>query len=324
MTMIAPHLFDEALQRIAPYIRHTPMLPAPQLRGDLHPQLLLKLENTQVTGSFKVRGAFNTLLQMTAAERSRGVCTASGGNHGVALAYAASRLGCPATIYLPARASADRVARVEAWGATVVRHGDLWDDAHIAATAYAATHNIPYIHSFEALQTVVGQGTMGLELLADVPDADLYIIAIGGGGLIAGVATAIKQRNPAATIIGVEPMGAPSMRVSVAAGQVTTLTNVTTFADTLSPRAVSNTTLALTKASVDQIVLVSDTQMLTAMRWLWTESNQLVEPSGAASIAAIQSGAIDITRYSKPVAIICGGNAAAEPVFHAYQQNAKD
>ncbi len=324
MTMIAPHLFDEALQRIAPYIRHTPMLPAPQLRGDLHPQLLLKLENTQVTGSFKVRGAFNTLLQMTAAERSRGVCTASGGNHGVALAYAASRLGCPATIYLPARASADRVARVEAWGATVVRHGDLWDDAHIAASVYAATHNIPYIHSFEALQTVVGQGTMGLELLADVPDADLYIIAIGGGGLIAGVATAIKQRNPNATIIGVEPMGAPSMRVSMAAGQVTTLTNVTTFADTLSPRAVSNTTLALTKASVDQIVLVSDTQMLTAMRWLWTESNQLVEPSGAASIAAIQSGAIDIARYSKPVAIICGGNAAAEPVFQAYQQNAKD
>jgi threonine dehydratase len=324
MTIIAPHLFDEAHHRIAPYIRHTPMLPAPRLRGDLHPNLQLKLENTQVTGSFKVRGAFNTLLQMTAAERSRGVCSASGGNHGVALAYAAWRLGCPATIYLPARATADRVARVEAWGATVVRHGDVWDDAHVAAMAFAAAQGIPYIHSFEAVPTIIGQGTMAVELCADVPDADLYIIAIGGGGLIAGVATALKQRNPGATIIGVEPTGAPSMSVSIAAGHVTTLPGVTTFADTLSPRAVSDTTLALTRAAVDHVVLVTDTQMLTAMRWLWTESNQLVEPSGAASIAAIQCGAIDIKRYATPVAIICGGNAAAEPVFQAYHQNAKD
>jgi len=324
MNTFAPHVFDEALERIAPYIRRTPMLPAPSLRGDIHPNLHLKLENTQITGSFKVRGAFNTLLQMDAASRARGVCTASGGNHGVALAYAAWRLGCPATIYLPARASADRVARVEAWGATVVRHGDVWDDAHIAATAFAAAHGIPYIHSFEAPQTVIGQGTMAVELIADVPDADLYIIAIGGGGLIAGVATAIKQRNPAATIVGVEPTGAPSMRVSVQAGQLTTLPGVATFADTLSPRAVSETTLALTRAAVDQIVLVRDTQMLAAMRWLWTEANQLVEPSGAASIAALQSGQIDLTQYAKPVAIICGGNAAAEPVFAAYQQNTKD
>ncbi|MFM2032969.1 MAG: hypothetical protein RLZZ297_1734 [Chloroflexota bacterium] len=324
MPTIAPHRFDDALQRIAPYIRRTPILPAPQLRGDLHPNLVLKLENTQVTGSFKVRGAFNNLLQLDPAARARGVCTASGGNHGVALAYAAWRLGCPATVYLPARATADRVARIEAWGATVVRHGDVWDDAHIAAVAYADAHGIPYIHSFEAEETLIGQGTLGLELLADVPAADLYIVAIGGGGLIAGVATAIKQRNPQATIIGVEPTGAPSMKVSVDAGRLTTLPGVATFADTLSPRAVSETTLALARAAVDQIVLVSDTQMLAAMRWLWREANQLVEPSGAASIAALQSGQIDLQRSTTPVAIICGGNAAAEPVFTAYQQTARD
>jgi threonine dehydratase len=178
--------------------------------------------------------------------------------------------------------------------------------------------------AWAARRPSIGQGTMAVELIADVPDADLYIIAIGGGGLIAGVATAIKQRNPAATIVGVEPTGAPSMRVSVQAGQLTTLPGVATFADTLSPRAVSETTLALTRAAVDQIVLVRDTQMLAAMRWLWTEANQLVEPSGAASIAALQSGQIDLTQYAKPVAIICGGNAAAEPVFAAYQQNTKD
>jgi threonine dehydratase len=316
--MIEVNQFDEALQRIAPYVRHTPLLPMPTLRGEFHPQLTLKLENLQVTGSFKVRGAFNTLLQMSPEDRARGVCSASGGNHGVALAYAAWRLGCPATIYLPERATADREARIAAWGATVVRHGAAWDDAHVAAVAFSEQHNIPYIHSFEALPTVIGQGTVGLEMLTDVPDADLFIVAIGGGGLISGVATAIKQRRPQATIIGVEPVGAPSMSHSIAHQALTPLATIKTFADTLSPRMVSSTTLELTRAAVDHIVLVDDAQMLTAMRWLWQEANQLVEPAGAASIAAIQAGKIDLQRYRKPVALICGGNAGAAPVFDTY------
>ena len=321
---IQPTLFDDALVRISPYIRHTPVLPVPSLRGDFHPQLTLKLENTQITGSFKVRGAFNTLLQLTPEQRQRGICTASGGNHGVALAYAAWRLGCPATVYLPERATADREARIAAWGAQVMRHGAVWDDAHEAAMSYAAEQGIPYVHSFEAEQTIVGQGTLGVEMLADIPDADLFIIAIGGGGLIAGAATAIKQRRPQATIIGVEPTGAPSMKHSIDQGALTPLSTVATFADTLSPRMVSQATLTLAKAAVNDIVLVSDTQMLTAMRWLWQEANQLVEPSGAASIAAIQAGLIDLTPYQRPVALICGGNAAAGSVFEAYQQTVRD
>lgn len=318
--MINAIQFDEALQRIAPYVRHTPLLPMPTLRGEFHPQLTLKLENLQVTGSFKVRGAFNTLLQMSPEDRARGICSASGGNHGVALAYAAWRLGCPATVYIPERATADREARIAAWGATVVRHGAAWDDAHVAAVAFSAQHAIPYIHSFEALPTVIGQGTVGLEMLSDVPDADLFIVAIGGGGLISGVATAIKQRRPQATIIGVEPVGAPSMSHSIAHQTLTPLSAIHSFADTLSPRMVSNTTLTLTRAAVDHIVLVDDAQMLAAMRWLWQEANQLVEPAGAASIAAIQAGKIDLQRYRKPVALICGGNAGAAPVFDTYAQ----
>jgi threonine dehydratase len=321
---IANRTFDDALERIRPYIRHTPLLPVPSLRGEYHPRLTLKLENLQVTGSFKVRGAFNTLLQLTPAQRQRGVCTASGGNHGVALAYAAWRLGCPATVYLPERATADREARIATWGAHVVRHGAVWDDAHEAATAYATAQGIPYVHSFEAEQTIAGQGTVGLEMLADLPDADAFIVAIGGGGLISGVATAIKQRRPQATIIGVEPTGAPSMKHSIEHGALTPLTTVATFADTLSPRMVSAATLALTPAAVSEIVLVSDTQMLTAMRWLWQEANQLVEPSGAASIAAIQAGLIDLSRFQHPVALICGGNAAAGSVFDSYQQHVRD
>jgi threonine dehydratase len=321
---IHAHIFDDALGRIRPYIRHTPVLPMPSLRGDFHPQLTLKLENLQVTGSFKVRGAFNTLLQLDPAQRQLGVCTASGGNHGVALAYAAWRLGCPATIYLPERATADREARITTWGARVVRHGAVWDDAHEAATAYATAQGIPYVHSFEAEQTIAGQGTLGLEMLTDIPDADAFIVAIGGGGLISGVATAIKQRRPDATIIGVEPTGAPSMTHSMAQGALTPLTTVATFADTLSPRMVSATTLALTTAAVNEIVLVSDTQMLTAMRWLWQEANQLVEPSGAASIAAIQAGLVDLSRFTRPVALICGGNAAAGSVFDSYHHAVRD
>lgn len=323
MTTIAPHVFDEAFQRIAPYVRHTPLLPTPSLRGDFHARLVLKLENLQVTGSFKVRGALNNLLQIDPAQRAHGVCTASGGNHGVALAYAAWRLGCPATIYIPERASADREARIAAWGATVVRYGAAWDDAHVAAQAYAHQQGIPYLHSFEAINTIAGQGTLGIEMLQDVPDADVFIIAIGGGGLIAGVATAIKQRRPHATIIGVEPVGAASMSHSLAAGQLRALAGINTFADTLAPRMVSDNTLALARANVDRIVLVSDAQILTAMRWLWQEANQLVEPAGAASIAAIQSGLVDLSSAHRPVALICGGNAAAEPVFAAYQAIAK-
>lgn len=321
---IHAHVFDDAHERIRPYIRHTPVLPTPSLRGDFHPQLALKLENLQVTGSFKVRGAFNTLLQLDPSQRQLGVCSASGGNHGVALAYAAWRLGCPATIYLPERATADREARITTWGARVVRHGAVWDDAHEAATAYATAQGIPYVHSFEAEQTIAGQGTLGLEMLTDLPDADAFIVAIGGGGLISGVATAIKQRRPDATIIGVEPTGAPSMTHSMAQGALTPLTTVATFADTLSPRMVSATTLALTTAAVNEIVLVSDTQMLTAMRWLWQEANQLVEPSGAASIAAIQAGLVDLSRFKRPVALICGGNAAAGSVFDSYQHAVRD
>src|SRR5690242_1327180 len=186
----------QARDRIRPYVRHTPMLPPPLLRGDLPAALRLKLENLQITGSFKARGVFNTLLQLSPAERERGVVAASGGNHGAALAYGAWRLGLPATIFLPERASADRVARVTAWGAQVIKHGAVWDDAHARAVAHAADTASTYVHPFDAERTLIGQGTLGLELLDDLPELDCVLIAIGGGGLIAGMAAAIRQLRP--------------------------------------------------------------------------------------------------------------------------------
>jgi threonine dehydratase len=293
-------------------------MPPPALRGDLPRRLRLKLENQQVTGSFKARGVFNNLLQLGPAQRERGVVAASGGNHGAALAYGAWRLGVPATIFLPERASEDRVARIAAWGARVVKHGSAWDDAHAEAVAHAAETGQAYIHPFDAEHTIEGQGTLGLELLDDVPGLDCVLIAIGGGGLIAGVAGAIKQVRPDVRIIGVEPVGAASMLRAVEAGAVVALPEIRTIADTLAPRAVCDRTLALTRRYVDQIALVDDRAMVAAMRWLWAECNQLVEPAGAAVIAALQCGAVNIGDHNHPVALICGGNAAAESVFAAY------
>jgi threonine dehydratase len=311
--------YRAARERIRPYIRHTPVLPQPPLSDEMPPQLRYKLENMQVVGSFKPRGVFNTLLQMTPAQRERGVVTASGGNHGLAVAYAAWRLGLHATVYLPASATTDRVARVKAWGAQVVQHGINWDDAHAAASVYAVANGLEYIHPFDAERTLAGQGTIGLELLEDVPDIDGVLIAIGGGGLIAGIADVIKQVKPEVRIIGVEPVGAASMMAAVDAGRVVELPGVRTIADTLAPRAVSERTRALTAQYVDELVLVDDRAMVDAMRWLWTHTNQLVEPSGAAVIAALRAGVVSVSECNAPVALICGGNASVGEVFTDYE-----
>ncbi len=311
-------VIQAAHQRIAPYIRHTPLLPLPAFGRDLPTSLRLKLENMQVSGSFKARGVFNNLLQLEPQQRTQGVIAASGGNHGLALAYAAQRLGIRATIYLPALATADRVERVMAWDARVFQYGDSWDEANVRAQEHAAHEGLVYIHPFDADYTLAGPGTLGLELFDDLPDLDCVLIAVGGGGLIAGMAAAIKQVRPTVQIIGVEPVGAASMSHSLKVGRVEALTEVHTIADTLSPRAVSMRTLALTQQYVDAIVLVEDAQMIAGMRWLWRECNQLVEPSGAAVIAALLGNQVDISIYTRPVALICGGNAAADSVFATY------
>lgn len=310
---------QQARQRIAPYIRHTPLLPNPLMQPDVPASLRLKLENLQLTGSFKVRGVLNTLLSLDADQRQRGVIASSGGNHGLALAYAAKRLNIPVVIYLPASAAPDRVARIQQFGVPMQQYGTTWDDAHARAMEHAAREGLYAIHPFDAPLTLAGQGTLGLELLEDVPDLDCILIAVGGGGLICGIAAALKQTRPDIRVIGVEPTGAASMTASLHAGQLRALPEVTTIADTLAPRQLGEWTYALAVRYVDEVVQVTDTQMIAAMRWLWTECNQLVEPSGAAVIAALQNGTVDTRAARAPVALICGGNAAAECIFTAYQ-----
>lgn len=309
----------QARERIVPYVRRTPIAPAPLAHDDVPDTLRLKLENLQVSGSFKARGAFNNLLQATPEQQQRGVLVGSGGNHGLAIAYAATRLGIPATVILPTTASADRAGRIASWGATVVRFGENPSETLAYVAERAASEGLLNVHPFDAQWTVQGTATLGLELLEDVPDVDCLLIAIGGGGLIGGMSAAIKQSRPDVRIVGVEPRGAPKMRQSLDAGAVVELAEVRTIADTLAPRYVSPRTLFLTQRYVDDVVLVDDSDMLAAMRWLWRECNQLVEPAGAAVIAALQSHAVNIAGSKRPVALICGGNAPAESVFASFQ-----
>ena len=311
--------FWQARARLAPYTRHTPVAPWPLLHNDAPPGLRLKLENLQVVGSFKPRGVCNHMRQLAAEQRKLGVVAASAGNHGLAVAYVARQLNIPAIIYLPGNASADRVARIQAWGAVVVQYGSGYEEAHKLAVEHAEAEGLTYVHSFDSASTLAGHGTLALELLEDVPEMDCLLVAVGGGGLISAVACALKKTAPHVKIIGIEPVGAPSMYESVRAGYLVSLPEVKTIADTLATRTVSERTLALTQQYVDDIVLVSDAQIAAAMRWLWAECNQLVEPSGAAALAAALYGAADMSPYQHPVALVCGGNAPADSVLHAYE-----
>jgi len=296
------------------------MAPEPKMTDSLPKNLLLKLENMQVTGSFKVRGALNNLLLASSETKQRGVIVASGGSHGLSIAYAAQRLKIPATVILPMKATEDRVQRIESWGAKIVREGENISDSILLAEEISKRENLLYVHPFDFRPTWEGTGTVGLEIVQDVPDVDCALVAIGGGGLITGVATVLRARNPKVKIIGVEPSGAAKMSAAIRGGGLVELLNIKTIADTLAVRVAGVNTFKTCKQLVDEIVTVSDEMLLNAMKLLWREYNQLVEPAGAAVVAAALSGMVDLSEFRAPVAIICGGNAAANPVFSTYEE----
>lgn len=289
-------------ERIAPALRRTPVIAAQPARQAAGPDpLLLKLECLQVTGSFKPRGA---LARATAMAGSRqGLVTASGGNHGLGVAYAAHRLGRPAVVYLPESAPQEKADKLAAWGAEVRVAGTVWDEANAAALAATEAEGLAYIHPFADAQVIAGQGTLGLEILEDAPDIDALVVAIGGGGLIAGVASAVKALKPAVRIIGVEPVGAPTHHASRAAGGLVTLDRIETAAGTLAPRRSETINFDIIGRLVDDIVLVRDEEMREAARWLWSEMSLGTELAGAASLAAVLTGR---ARGERPLAIVCG------------------
>jgi threonine dehydratase len=292
---------------IAPYIRRTPVMAAAGLREGIGPgTILLKLECLQVTGSFKARGAMNRVLAADAAALRNGLVTASGGNHGLAVARTAHVTGVPAVIFLPSTVSPSKIEKLKGWGARIEVSGDVFDRANEAALAHAKASGALYVHPFADPLVVAGQGTLALDILEELPDLDAIIIAIGGGGLIAGMSTALKALRPSIRIIGVEPEGSPTLHASLAAGRVVTLPKVTTAVATMSCQRTDERVFEAVRRNVDSVVLVSDDAMRKAARWLWFEMGIAADLSGAAAIAALQQGKVTVSANERVCALICG------------------
>jgi threonine dehydratase len=296
-----------ARERIAPYVRRTPLL-APTSAKDPLPAaaVSLKLECLQVTGSFKARGAMNRVLATPRAELAGGIVTASGGNHGLAVARTAYVAGVPATVFLPSNVSPAKVEKLKGWQARVEIVGEVWDAANEAALAHARTHGALYLHPFADPLVVAGQGTLALDLLEELPALDLILIAIGGGGLIAGMATALKALRPGIRIVGVEPTGSPTLKASLDAGHVVTLPEVTTAVPTMACRRTDERIFDLVRGAVDEVVLVTDDEMRAAARWLWFEAGVAADLSGAAAVASLRAGRVACPPDANICALVCG------------------
>jgi threonine dehydratase len=297
-----------ARERIAPHIRNTPILPFAHAKSgqDFGGGVMLKLELLQPAGSFKARGAMNRLLTLAPDQLARGVVTASGGNHGLAIARSAHVLGARAMIFLPSNVVADKVAKLRQWGADVEIVGDIWDDANAAALAFAEKTGATYAHPFSDPVVVAGQGTLGLDILDEIPDVDVILVAIGGGGLISGLSTAIKALRPQTRIIGIEPVGSPTLHACLEAGKLVTLEKLETRVATMSCRQTDQAIYETVSRNVDEIVLITDDEMQEAARSLWFDFGLAADLSGAAAVAALQSGRANFAPGTKICALVCG------------------
>lgn len=305
--LVALAEIEQAADRIRGRVRETPLVEAANLKSRHHDgTLLLKLECLQVTGSFKPRGATNTLLSLTPDEIANGIIAASGGNHGLAVAYAGWTAKTRTVVYLPESTPGAKADKIRDWGAEVVVSGAVFDDANTAAQARAKDEGLTYIHPFDDRRVIAGQGTVALDILRADPQIEVLLVAIGGGGLISGIAAAARAINPGIRIIGIEPTGAPTLKDSIAAGELVTLDKIESEAGTLSPRRSAARNLAHVEEYVDDIVLVSDEDMREAARWLWFEMGIAAELSGAAALAALHTGAAKVTGMSKVCALVCG------------------
>ena len=290
---------------IRPYIRETPVLAARGSDIGLTPfPLTLKLEFLQHSGSFKARGAFTNLLTRTIPPS--GVAAASGGNHGAAVAYAAKRLGIAAKIFVPTVVSAAKLAGIRACGAAVIVAGERYADALAASERYVAeSHALP-IHAYDQWETLLGQGTVARELAAQVPEAATVLVAVGGGGFIGGVAA--WYAGTTTRIVGVEPVSAPTLTAALAAGKPVDAPAGGVAVDSLAPRRVGELMLPIARQSVDRVLLVEDDQIVRAQQVLWDVFRIVVEPGGAAALAALLAGRYTPAPDEHVVVILCGAN----------------
>ena len=292
---------------IAPYIRRTPVIEIDGADIDLPGRrITLKLELMQHSGSFKARGAFTNL--MTRKVPAAGVVAASGGNHGAAVAYAAMRCGVPAKIFVPCISSPAKISRIRDYGADLVVGGERYADALAASEAWVAQSGAMNVHAFEQIETLLGQGTIGLELDAQAPDLDTLLVAVGGGGQIGGIAAWYAGR---VRVIGVEPELAPTLSKALAAGRPVDAEAGGIAADSLAPRRVGEHAFAIASRYVDRVVLVPDEAIRAAQETLWRLLRVVAEPGGAAAFSALISGRYQPQPGERVGVMVCGGNTVA-------------
>ena len=299
---------EAARDRVYRAARHTPQERSRTFSEMTGASVHLKLENFQRTGAFKIRGAMNRIATLSAAEREAGVVTASAGNHAQGVALAADRAGVNATIVMPKFAPVSKVKATRGYGATVVLDGVDYDEAAERAHAIEREQNRTYVHAFDDPVVMAGQGTIGLEIVEDRPDLDTVVVPIGGGGLISGIAVAVKQQLDDVRIIGVQAEGAASAAASLKRGERYELDAVDTIADGIATRTVGEKTLTVMSEYVDEVVTVDDREIALALTLLLERSKTLVEGAGAVSLAAVLSEAFAYEDDETIVAALCGGN----------------
>ena len=287
MEAALPDLVEEAYERIGPHVRETHLEPSFWLSQESGCRVFLKAEHLQHTGSFKVRGALNKVLSLSAEERGRGVVAASTGNHGAAVAFALEQVGAKGTVFVPRKAAAAKVRAIEQLGAELRHVGEDPLEAELAARRYAAEEGKTYISPYNDERVIAGQGTVGLELAAQLPDADAVFVAVGGGGLVAGIASYLKSLRPSVRIFGCLPSQAPVMAECLKVGRIHEVPSLATLSDgTAGGLEEGAITFPLCKALVDEVILVSEEEIAEALRCFLSAHHQLIEGAAAVAVAA--------------------------------------
>ena len=307
MSSVTLETIETARLRLGQAIHLSPCQLSHHLSERTGLELYLKLENLQRTGAFKERGALNKLLTLSENERRRGVIAASAGNHAQGVAFHAAKLGIRAQIVMPQATPLVKVVATRAFGAEVVLHGANYDEACEEALRRCAEFGLTFIHPFDDPLVISGQGTIGLELLEQVPELEAVVVPIGGGGLIGGIACALKERNPRIRVVGVEPEKLPSMLRAREAGQPITISAQATIADGIAVRRVGDHTLPLVMRYVDEIVTVDDEEIASAILMLLEQEKTLAEGAGAAALASLLQAKTSL-RGQRTAVLVCGGN----------------
>jgi threonine dehydratase len=297
-----------ARERIRDDVVLTPCTPSRGFGDLVRGRLYFKFENLQRTGSFKDRGSLNRLLHLTPEERARGVVTASAGNHAQALAHHAARLGIPATVVMPENAPLIKVSNTKSYGARVLQHGAILDDAAVEARRLVEEEGLVMVHPFNDPRVIAGQGSVGLEIAEQVPDVDVVVVPVGGGGLISGIAVALADARPGTRIVGVEAEAAPSAKASREAGELVKITSSDTLADGIATKQVGDLTFRLMEEGVHDLVTVSEDEIASAILLLLERKKTVVEGGGAVGLAALVGGKVPVSEDDTVVVVLSGGN----------------